>query len=154
MVNAATTSASVSSIPASVFCCTTQYTSRRRIKRSQNNCRAVAGNFGHFVQVVKKDVNFLKKNISAGINWTSEALGFPEISKKVDEYVWLRNLEDPHYSGEFQSPSWPQPYYPELSGTDLMMADLKALETSNVLLPTLQNVDKATSRSLQCTRSR
>ncbi|KAL4556671.1 hypothetical protein LXL04_034826 [Taraxacum kok-saghyz] len=129
MLNAATTSASVSSIPASVFCCATQYTSRRRIKRSQNNCRAVAGNFGHFVQVVKKDVDFLKKNISAGINWTSEALGFPEISKKVDEYVWLRNLEDPHYSGEFQSPSWPQPYYPELSGTDLMMADLKALET-------------------------
>ena len=57
--------------------------------------------FGHFVQVVKKDVDFLKKNIGAGINWTSEALGLPEISKKVDEFVWLRNLEDPHYSGEF-----------------------------------------------------
>nr|KAJ0188842.1 hypothetical protein LSAT_V11C900484490 [Lactuca sativa] len=129
MLSAAATSAAASSIPASVLCCTAQSTSRRTIKRPHNNCRAVAGNFGHFVQVVKKDVDFLKKNIGAGINWTSEALGLPEISKKVDEFVWLRNLEDPHYSGEFQSPSWPQPYYPELSTTDLIMADLKAMET-------------------------
>ncbi|CAI9264008.1 unnamed protein product [Lactuca saligna] len=68
--------------------------------------------FRHSVQVVKKDVDFLKKNIGAGINWMSEALGLPDISKKVDEFVWLLNLEDPHYSGEFQSPSWPRPYYP------------------------------------------
>lgn len=129
MLSAAGASAAVASIPASALCCATQSTSKRTNKRSRNNCRAAAGNFGHFVQVVKKDVDFLKKNISAGLNWTSEAIGFPEISKKVDEFVWLRNLEDPHYSPEFQSPSWPQPYYPELSGTDLIMADLKALET-------------------------
>ncbi|KAL7599059.1 hypothetical protein Lser_V15G23578 [Lactuca serriola] len=128
MLSAAATSVAASSIPASVLYCTTQSTSTRTIKRPHNNCRVVAGNFGHFVQVVKKDVDFLKKNIGAGIKWTSEALGLPEISKKVDEFVWLRNIEDPHYSGEFQSPSWPQPYYPELSTTDLIMADLKSME--------------------------
>ncbi|XP_024969265.1 uncharacterized protein LOC112508756 [Cynara cardunculus var. scolymus] len=128
MLSAAAASAAVASIPASVLGCATQSSSRRTIKRHRNNCRAVAGNFGHFVQVVKKDVDFLKKNISAGINWTSGVIGFPEISKKVDEFVWLRNLEDPHYSAEVQSPSWPQPYYPELSGSDLIWADLKALE--------------------------
>lgn len=128
MLSAAAASAAVASIPASVLGCATQSSSRRAIKRHRNNCRAVAGNFGHFVQVVKKDVDFLKKNISAGINWTSGVLGFPEISKKVDEFVWLRNLEDPHYPAEVQSPSWPQPYYPELSGSDLILADLKALE--------------------------
>ncbi|KAI3508671.1 hypothetical protein L1887_23680 [Cichorium endivia] len=129
MLSAAGASTAVASIPASALRCATQSTSRRTTKRSQNNCRAAAGNFGHFVQVVKKDVDFLKKHIGAGISWTSEAIGFPEISKKVDEFVWLRNLEDPHCSAEFQPPSWPQPYYPELSGIDLIMADLKALET-------------------------
>ncbi|KAI3758073.1 hypothetical protein L6452_05620 [Arctium lappa] len=128
MLSAAAASAAVASIPASVIGSATQSSSRRTIKRRRNNCRAVAGNFGHFVQVVKKDVDFLKKNISAGINWTSGVIGFPEISKKVDEFVWLRNLEDPHYSAQVQSPSWPQPYYPELSGLDLILADLKALE--------------------------
>ncbi|KAI3783307.1 hypothetical protein L1987_42385 [Smallanthus sonchifolius] len=128
MLGAAAASAAVASIPASVIFSPTQSTSTRKTKPSRSNCRAVAGNFGHFVQVVKKDVDFLKKNISSGINWTSKVIGFPEISKKVDEVVWLRNLEDPHYSTEHMSPAWPQPCYPELSGTDLILADLKALE--------------------------
>ncbi|KAI3705549.1 hypothetical protein L1987_75788 [Smallanthus sonchifolius] len=128
MPGGAAASAAVASIPASVIFSPTQSSSTRKTKPSRSNCRAVAGNFGHFVQVVKKDVDFLKKNISAGINWTSKVIGFPEISKKVDEVVWLRNLEDPHYSTEHLSSAWPQPYYPELSGTDLILADLKALE--------------------------
>ncbi|KAK1432084.1 hypothetical protein QVD17_08974 [Tagetes erecta] len=106
-------SAAVASIPAT-----------SKIKSSRSNCRAFAGN--NFFQIVKKDVEFLKKNISAGLNWSSKVIGMPEVSKKVDEVVWLRNLEDPHY--QYQSPSWPQPYYPELTGIDLMLADFKALE--------------------------
>nr|XP_043616523.1 uncharacterized protein slr1919 [Erigeron canadensis] len=101
-------------------------TSRNQKCYRKNGCRAVAGNLGHFVEIVKKDVDFLKKNISDGLNWTSEAIRFPKIKKKVDEVVWLKNLEDPNY--EKKSNSWPQPYYPELSGTDLVLADLKALE--------------------------
>ncbi|KAL8231925.1 hypothetical protein R6Q57_001703 [Mikania cordata] len=124
MISAIAASAAVAFFPAP-----TQSSSTRKIKPYRSNCRAVAGNFGHFVQVVKKDVDFLKKNISAGLSWTSELIGFQEISKKVDEVVWLRNLEDPNSSTEFQSPSWPQPHYPDLSGTDLILADLKALES-------------------------
>ncbi|KAF5790194.1 putative ABC-type Cd(2+) transporter [Helianthus annuus] len=120
MLGAAAASAAVASIPASALRSPAQSSSRRNIKP----CRAVAGNLGHFVQTVKKDVDFIKKNISAGVNWTSKVIGFPEISKQVDEVVWLGNVEDPKY----ESPDWPQPYYPELSGTDLIMADLKALE--------------------------
>ncbi|XP_071710350.1 uncharacterized protein [Rutidosis leptorrhynchoides] len=128
MISSAAISASASSIPASVLCSTSQSSSKRPNNRSRNNFRAVAGNLGHFVQIVKNDVDIIKRNISRGISWTSDAIRFPEISKKVDEVVWLRNLEDPKYSDEFQSPCWPQPYYPELSGTDLILADLKALE--------------------------
>lgn len=107
MLIAAGTSAAVPSIPPSARRRAPQSSSRRKIKR----CRAVAGNLGHFVQIVKNDVCIMKKNVSTGINWTSRVIGFPEISKKLEEVVWLRNLEDPHYS-EFHSPCWPQPYYP------------------------------------------
>nr|GEU67489.1 kinase superfamily protein isoform 1 [Tanacetum cinerariifolium] len=128
MLSAAAASAAVASIPASATQSSSLFHKRRRRNNNKNSfsCRAVAGNnLGHFVQVVKKDVDFLKKNVTAGANWMSKVTRFPEISKKVDEFVWLRNFEDPNYDN---SPSWPQPYYPELSGTDLIMADIKAME--------------------------
>lgn len=64
---------------------------------------------------MKKDVDFIKRNITAGVNWTSKVIGFPEIAKKVDEVVWLRNVEDPEYVDEYRPPVWPEPYYPGFS---------------------------------------
>lgn len=78
-------------------------------RRCSFSCRAVAGNLGHFVQVVKKDVDIIKKNVSAGANWMSKVTRFPEISKKVEEFIWLRNFEYPNYHNH--EPSWPNPYY-------------------------------------------
>ncbi|GJZ94775.1 hypothetical protein Tco_0666978 [Tanacetum coccineum] len=116
MLSAAAASAAVASIPASATQSSSLFHKRRRLNKNKNSfsCRAVAGNnLGHFVQVVKKDVDFIKKNVTAGANWMSKVTRFPEISKKVDEFVWLRNFEDPNYDN---SPSWPQPYYPGVFG--------------------------------------
>lgn len=124
-------------VPSSVLCSvratsTTTYTTRTKKgphkKKGLHKQVRVAGNFGHFFQVVSKDVEFLKKRISRGIEWTTEVLHLPQVSKTLDDVLWLRNLEDPHASPS-QEPSWPQPSYPELSGVDLFMADLQALET-------------------------
>ncbi|KAK4436016.1 hypothetical protein Salat_0765300 [Sesamum alatum] len=85
------------------------------------------GGLGNIVEVVQKDVEFLKTGFNKGLQWANKAFRIPEVSKKVEELVWLRNVEDPQakFSG---FPSWPQPSYPELSGVDLFLADLKALE--------------------------
>ncbi|XP_048325890.2 uncharacterized protein LOC107413651 [Ziziphus jujuba] len=85
------------------------------------------GDFGHLAWVVRKDVEFLKKGIGKGIEWANDALRIPQVTKTLDDALWLRNLEDPHAPPE-PPPSWPQPCYPDLSGIDLLMADLKAME--------------------------
>ncbi|ONH91898.1 hypothetical protein PRUPE_8G142600 [Prunus persica] len=85
------------------------------------------GDFGHLGQVFRKDVEFLKRGIGSGIQWANKAFRIPEVSKTLDDIVWLRNLEDPN-APPLPAPSWPQPSYPELSGVDLFMADLKAFE--------------------------
>ncbi|KAL6498253.1 hypothetical protein OROGR_028650 [Orobanche gracilis] len=101
-------------------------TAASRNKRKKQKQRAL-GNFGHLAHVVGKDVEFLKRGIDKGVAWANDAFRIPQIAKKVDELVWLRNLEDPQASS-FSSPSWPQPWYLGLSGVDLLMYDLKALE--------------------------
>ncbi|BBH09684.1 Protein kinase superfamily protein [Prunus dulcis] len=53
------------------------------------------GDFGHLGQVVRKDVEFLKRGIGSGIQWANKAFRIPEVSKTLDDIVWLRNLEDP-----------------------------------------------------------
>ncbi|XWS56451.1 hypothetical protein CRYUN_Cryun09bG0086500 [Craigia yunnanensis] len=35
------------------------------------------------------------------------------MKKALDDIVWLRNFEDPHFSPPAQPSPWPQPYYPE-----------------------------------------
>ncbi|KAM7504449.1 hypothetical protein LguiB_003353 [Lonicera macranthoides] len=120
---------STPSLPISVLCSirTASNPTKNNNTNRQIQVRGL-GNFGHFVQVVRKDVEFLKTRISKGLDWANEALHIPQVSKTLDHVIWLRNLEDPHAS-TLRLPSWPHPYYPELSGTDLFVADLKALET-------------------------
>ncbi|XP_022746300.1 uncharacterized protein LOC111296321 isoform X2 [Durio zibethinus] len=96
--------------------------------QQQRQVQMVFGNFSHFGDVVQRDMEFLKKGVKRGAEWANETFRIPQVKKALDDFVWLRNFEDPHFSPPAQSPLWPQPYYPELSGLDLMMADLKALE--------------------------
>ncbi|KAG4397781.1 hypothetical protein GLYMA_10G212000v4 [Glycine max] len=101
---------------------------RRHSKKKQQQKRAL-GDFSLFAQVVRKDVEFLKRGIDNGVAWAKETFRIPEVAKKIDDVVWLRNLEDPT-SPPLPSPSWPQPCYPDagLTGVDLLMYDLKAFE--------------------------
>lgn len=69
------------------------------------------GGLGNVVEVVQKDVAFLKAGFSKGLQWANEAFRIPEVSKSVEDLIWLRNVEDPQAS-LFRFPSWPQPYYP------------------------------------------
>ncbi|KEH43526.1 AarF domain kinase [Medicago truncatula] len=96
-------------------------------KKKNHSKQRALGNFGHFGQVVRKDMEFLKRGFNNGVAWANDAFRIPQIAKKVDDLVWLRNLEDPQATS-FSTPSWPEPWYPGLSGVDLLMYDLKALE--------------------------
>lgn len=73
--------------------------------------RRAVGDFGHFGCAVRRDVEFLKKGVSKGLEWAHKAFRIPEVSKAVDDVVWLRNLEDPNASPE-PPRSWPRPSYP------------------------------------------
>ncbi|KAG2723530.1 hypothetical protein I3760_02G173900 [Carya illinoinensis] len=118
---AATISLSSSSTLVSVRCST------RASKTTSQRRGRVVGNLGHLAQVVRKDMEFLKKGISRGVEWMNETLHVQRVSKTLDDFLWLRYLEDPH-APPLHPRSWPQPSYPELSGVDLLLADLKALE--------------------------
>ncbi|GFP82828.1 uncharacterized aarf domain-containing protein kinase at1g79600 chloroplastic [Phtheirospermum japonicum] len=85
------------------------------------------GGLGNVVEVVQKDVAFLKAGLSKGLQWANKAFRVPEVSKSMEDLIWLRGVEDSR-AESIQFPSWPQPYYPELSGVDLFMADTKAME--------------------------
>ncbi|KAF3433920.1 hypothetical protein FNV43_RR25023 [Rhamnella rubrinervis] len=113
-------------LPISVMCSAPMLKTTKTTKKERKRGWAI-GDFGHLAGVVRKDVEFLKKRIGKGIEWANEALRIPQLSKTLDDVLWLRGLEDPRAPLE-QPPSWPQPCYPELSGVDLLMADLKALE--------------------------
>ncbi|KZV24276.1 hypothetical protein F511_01758 [Dorcoceras hygrometricum] len=88
----------------------------------------IGGAPGNFVEVVRSDVRIISKRLSKGLQRAAKAFRIREISKSVEDLIWLRNVEDPHASS-LRFPSWPQqPYYPELLGIDLFLADLKAVE--------------------------
>ncbi|KAJ4972343.1 hypothetical protein NE237_005442 [Protea cynaroides] len=112
----------VSSLPMCVV-----WSSRPSSNVKRKKQRPIAGNFSHLAQVVCTDMEFLKKGINKGISWVSESLPIREISKSFDDLLWLRSIEDPQ-APPAPRPSWPQPFYPGLSGMDLFLADLKALE--------------------------
>ncbi|KAK7279667.1 hypothetical protein RJT34_24723 [Clitoria ternatea] len=102
--------------------------SKRKPPPKQQQQQRAFGNLTHFADVVRKDVEFLKRGFDNGVAWANETFRIPQVAKKIDDVVWLRNLEDPH-APTCSPPSWPQPWYPGLSGVDLLMSDLKALET-------------------------
>ncbi|XP_022986787.1 uncharacterized protein LOC111484434 [Cucurbita maxima] len=99
----------------------------------------VVANWGHFGDVVRKDVEFIKVGLNRGIRWANDAFRIPQVSKTVDDLLWLRNIEDPQ-AVNLPTPSPPQPSYPELSGVDLFMADLKALEAYAVYYYSLSKI--------------
>lgn len=124
---------SVTSLRESRVLKTTTYRRKQRVKQQQQQqpqrrVQAFFANFSHFGDVVRRDMDFLKKGVQRGVEWANETFRIPQAKKAVDDVVWLRNLEDPNFSPPAQPPLWPQPCYPALSGMDLMMADLKALE--------------------------
>ncbi|CAL0316096.1 unnamed protein product [Lupinus luteus] len=98
-----------------------------RIPHSKNKKQRDFGNFNHFANTVTKDVEFIKRGIGNGVAWANETFRIPQLAQKVDQLVWLRHLEDPIDSLS-PLPSLPQPWYPGLTGVDLLMSDLKALE--------------------------
>ncbi|RAL43708.1 hypothetical protein DM860_014209 [Cuscuta australis] len=91
------------------------------VKKKKNKSKAVQKQ-----KVIRKDSEFLQK----GLRWANQAFRLPNLSKSVSDLVWLRTIENQEpSSAELRSPNqWPQPWYPELSGLDLFVADLKALK--------------------------
>ncbi|XP_073037404.1 uncharacterized protein [Primulina eburnea] len=101
--------------------------SSKDVEFNNQNLGKKGGALGNVVEVVRTDASFICKGLSKGLQWANKSFRIPEISKSVEDLIWLRNVEDPRASS-LRFPSWPQPYYPELLGIDLFLADLKALE--------------------------
>ncbi|CAN7007456.1 hypothetical protein IGI04_010622 [Brassica rapa subsp. trilocularis] len=99
----------------------------RRLKQRRAVLPPVAVSLGHVADVVRNDVEFLKNKIGIGIKWANVAFRVPEVTKSAEEVFWLRHLED-SASPPLEQPSLPQPSYSGLTGVDLLMADVKALE--------------------------
>lgn len=77
----------------------------------EQKLRKNGGALGNVMEVVQKDVSFLKDGFSKGLEWANEAFRIPEVSKSVEDFVWLRNAEDPQ-AALLRFPAWPQPCYP------------------------------------------
>lgn len=69
------------------------------------------GNFTHFGEALRKDVDFMKKKVSVGIEWANKAFHIPQVTKALDDVLWLRALEKPDAQNVKPSP-WPKPFYP------------------------------------------
>ncbi|XP_061368240.1 uncharacterized protein LOC133311243 [Gastrolobium bilobum] len=63
--------------------------------------------------MVRKNMEFLKRGFDNGVVWANEALCFPLVAKKINDFFWLHDLEDP-LAPPFSASSWPHPWYPEL----------------------------------------
>ncbi|XP_077227567.1 protein kinase superfamily protein [Tasmannia lanceolata] len=77
---------------------------------------------GNLAQVLRQDREFLKLGFQK-----FKSVHLPTLSKSFENFFWMRNLEDPH-ADPTPTPPWPNPSYPGLSGTDLLIADLNALK--------------------------
>lgn len=106
--------------------CSTRNGIKTPVKNRGN--ASVGSAFGNIKDVVKKDFGFMKKGFDRGVEWANKNLRVPEVVKSVDDFIWLRYLENPHVNFPNRAPTLPQPYYPGLSGVDLLLADLNALE--------------------------
>ncbi|CAI0411752.1 unnamed protein product, partial [Linum tenue] len=127
--------AAVSAVVASSFSATPTAVlgSRKQLRTATQSGKPprkvwAVGDFSHFGEVVSKDFEFLKKGIGKGIDWANEVFRIPQVTRAVDDVVWMRNLEDPA-AANLEKQTWPQPYYPGLTGVDLLMADLQAMVT-------------------------
>lgn len=87
-------------------CCDCSVKGRREITR-------VVGRFGHLGEMVRKDVEFLKKGLKKGMEWANVAFRIAQVKNTVDDALWLRNLEDSSASTVEPQP-WPEPHYPGL----------------------------------------
>ena len=76
----------------------------------------MVGNLGHLGEVVRKDMDFLKKGIRRGMEWANEALQVRRVSKTLDDLLWLRHLEEPQ-APPLEPRPWPQPCYPGQAST-------------------------------------
>lgn len=101
---------STSSIP---IRCSSQNV-RNSSKNKHNVIRSGGGAIGNVIEVVKKDMNFIKEGYGKGVEWANTTFRIPQVAKKVDDVIWLRNLENPEADVPSQAPSWPQPHYPGL----------------------------------------
>ncbi|KAJ4906807.1 Protein kinase superfamily protein [Raphanus sativus] len=99
----------------------------RRLKQRRTVLPPVAVGLSRVADVVRNDVEFLKNKIGIGIKWANVAFRVPEVTKSAEEVFWLRHLED-SASPPLEQPSLPQHSYSGLTGVDLLMADVKALE--------------------------
>lgn len=64
-------------------------------------------------EVVRKDAEFIKKGIGKGLQWANKTFRMPKLTKSLDDFIWLRHVEEPGVSSEVSdAPSWPQPRYP------------------------------------------
>lgn len=81
------------------------------IKSNNKDDKKRGGVLGNFGEVLGKDIKFIKTRVSRGIEWANGAFRIPEISKTLEDVVWLRNLEDPSVKS-FEFPTWPNPQYP------------------------------------------
>jgi aarF domain-containing kinase len=108
--------ATVTAPPSSLPFIRAATTSSSKKKKKNHQKQRALGNFGHFGQVVRKDMDFLKRGFNNGVAWANDAFRIPQIAKKIDDLVWLRNLEDP-VATSFSTPTWPEPWYPGKIGT-------------------------------------
>lgn len=68
---------------------------------------------GNVTEVVKKDAEFIKRGIGKGMQWANKAFGIPKLTKSLDNFIWLRHVEDPRASVTVSdAPTCPQPHYP------------------------------------------
>ena len=88
---------------------------------------------GHLAEVVRKDVEFLKKGIGRGVEWANEALHIPRVFKTLDDVLWLRNLEEPHVP-PLEPRSWPQPCYPGFASLLSLSLYLTLSQTHNTII--------------------
>ena len=92
----------------------------------------MVGNLGHLGEVVRKDMDFLKKGIRRGMEWANEALQVRRVSKTLDDLLWLRHLEEPQ-APPLEPRPWPQPCYPGQASTLSLSLSFPVMEFSRTV---------------------
>lgn len=110
-----------------------RYSARARASKTTTLIKKgrVVGNLGHLGEVVRKDMDFLKKGIRRGLEWGNEALQVRRVSKTLDDLLWLRHLEEPQ-APPLQPRPWPQPCYPGQASTSLSLFQVMVIFPSSI----------------------